>query len=530
MAFYRPPTTQGTLDMLGSVYRAIRAWRFYPKGHPTRRNTLNLAHDALLQLLDGNTLLLACGRTGFSFPDGESIKDDSGLSAALAYELFVRRVQKITFFPDPFQEDLLELFKILCLSPETIQQAGGMDAIMAKRGIRTIWVNEFDLAAIRSKRSKVEQDGVIPQGIDEAEIDNDVATNVLLQTLQAEVPTSEEQLQALLGRLTVCTDDDNYLILVRQAVACADELQPHRNLLLLFPLIEVLADHAGDESRSENMRECAQFAIEQIISTADVLPNLLERAGLGNELSNRALLAVIKAGGTVAITAAIELMGRTGNLKTRKTISTTLGKLGGASVPALLCLMDDSRWFIIRNICAILGAIASQEALTPLVKCMKHPDIRVRKEAIRSIAQIGGPEAEAAVLEMLHGSNTTLYPQLIASLGGMKSKKALAELLIILFSKDIFLKTLTLKIDVLTAIATIGDRQVTPHLVALLGRRYLLAKARGNLLKAAIVVCLGKLGDARAIPALRKYASAGSNLGYVCLEAIAAIEKTEGIS
>ena len=75
MNFYRPPTTQGVIDALASFNRAARAWNFYPEGHPTRRNSLMLAHNALRQILDGNTLSLACGRTGFSFPDGERLKD-----------------------------------------------------------------------------------------------------------------------------------------------------------------------------------------------------------------------------------------------------------------------------------------------------------------------------------------------------------------------------------------------------------------------------------------------------------------------
>src|SRR6266516_5401711 len=115
MDFYRPTTTQCTLVGLGTFYRAVRAWRFYPKGHPSRRSALTLAHSVLLELLDGNTLSLVCGRTGFSFPDGESIKDAS--AAALAYELFVRRIQKISIFPDLHLEDLVELCRILNLSP-----------------------------------------------------------------------------------------------------------------------------------------------------------------------------------------------------------------------------------------------------------------------------------------------------------------------------------------------------------------------------------------------------------------------------
>ena len=516
------------LEAFGTLYRAVRAWRFYPKGHPTRRNSLNLAYSALLLQLDGNTLSLACGRTGFSFPDGESFKDASGVTTALAYELFVRRVQKITFSHDLFEEDLLELCKLLCLTPEEIQQHGGIDSMMAARGIRTIWANEFDLAAIQRKRHMVEQSGVIPQGIDDAETGEEPAPAAEQQPVQPEAPVSELQLQTLLGRLAACVDDDTYLILVRHAVGYADELHVRNETVLLFPLIELLSGHAGDENRSKNMRGHAQFAIEQIITSKDVLQTVFKRIGQSNELSELALHTVFKAVGAPAITSAVELMGRTKNLKVRKTLSTILGGLDEAAVPALLGLLQDSRWFIIRNICAILGAIASREALPALTKCLQFPDLRVQKEAIRSLAQLGGPEAEGAILGILRGADPALYPQAIASLGGMKSRMSLSELMKIVFSRDLFLTSLPLKIDALAAIAAIGDRQVTPYLVALLKKWHLLAAARGKLLKAATASCLGKLGDARAVPTLKKLASSGGELGYACSEALALIEKMEG--
>lgn len=528
MDFYRPPTTQGMLEALGTFYRSVRAWRFYPKGHPTRRNGLNLAYSALQQLLDGNTLSLACGRTGFSFPDGESLKDASGVTTALAYELFVRRVQKITFSHDLFQEDLLELCRLLCLTPEEIQQYGGIDTMMAARGVRTIWTNEFDLAAIRKKRHTVEESGVIPQGIDDAETGEEPAPATKQQPDQPDAPVPEMQLQTLLGRIAACVDDDSYLILVRHAVGYADDLQARGETDPLFPLIELLAGHAGDEGRSKSMRGHAQFAIEQIVSGKDVLQTVFKQIGQGNELSGPALHAVFKTIGAAAITPAVELMGLTKNIKVRKTLATTLGGLDEAAVPVLLGLLQDPRWFIIRNICAILGAIASREALPELTKCLQFPDLRVQKEAIRSLAQIGGPEAEGAILSVLRGADPALHPQAIASLGGMKSRMSLAELMKVVFARDLFLKSLPIKTDALAAIAAIGDRQVTPYLVALLKKWHLLAAARGKLLKAAAASCLGRLGDARAVPTLKKLASSGGELGYACSEALALIEKMEG--
>ena len=528
MDFYRPPTTQGALNALGTIFRAVRAWNFYPKGHPTRRNSLIAAHTAMLKMLDGNTLSLSCGRNCFSFPDGEQLKDATKQTCALSFELLIRRVQKITFSGDLFQEDLLELLKILCMSPEEIQQSGGVDTIMASRGVRSISVNEFDLTAISGKRQQIEQSGVVPQGIDEVENGDDTTPLAEESEPPPDALLPEQQLLVLLERLATCVDDDNYLILIRLAASCADSLLARHEAQLLLPLVELLASHTSDETRSKTIREAAQFAIEQIIATDEVIQIVLERTGQDDGVSQKALFTVIKISGATAITAAIELMGRTNSLKVRKMLSTILGSLGEAAVPALLEMMHDSRWFIIRNICAILGAIANSEALPALTKCLQHADLRVRKEAIRSLAQLGGNEAEIAILGILRSTDTELYPQAIASLGGMKSRRSLSDLMKIVFSRDMFLKSLALKTDALAAIALIGDHQVTPHLITLLDERYLLAAARGRQLKTAVIACLGKLGDSRALPALEKLASGGGALSAACLDAISQLEKAEG--
>ncbi|HIJ87147.1 MAG TPA: HEAT repeat domain-containing protein [Desulfuromonadales bacterium] len=529
-SFYRPPKIQDIHNALGSLYRAVLARKFYPPGHPSRRSSLNWAHAAMLSLLDGNTLSLSCSRTGFSFPDGELLKGATRMSTGLAYELFLRRVKKITLSQDLFQEDVEELVKLLSLSPEQIHQSGGMDGLMEERGVRTIWVNEFDLAIIRGKRERIELAGIVPEGGDESEIE--------AMTWPAEehiAPLSEElspelQLQALLGRIAACTDDDIYLFLVRQAVACCAIPQLRQEPYTLFLLIDLLAGHISDRQRSQGIQECAQFALEQIVITGDIVPVALEQAVQGSGLSLNALQAVLKAGGAAAVTAAIDLLGRSHSAKTRKMLTTVLGSLGEAAVPILLNAVHDSRWFMTRNICAILGTIASRKALPAVTQCLQHTDIRVRKEAIRSLTQIGGDEAESGILNVLQGPDTELYSQAIASLGVLKSKKSLNELMKIVTTSDIFLRTLSLKIDALAAIALIGDRQVTPLLVLHMVERNLLAVSRGRQLKTAIALCLGKLGDIRAVPILTKLSSSGGELGAACAESIRMIEKNEGRS
>lgn len=527
MDFYRPPTSQGVIDALGTIYRALRAWKFYPKGHPNRRRSIERSHLAMLALLDGHNLSLSCGRTSFSFPDGEVLKDSTSLTAALSNELFVRRVLKITFLQDLYLEDLLALLRILALSPDTIQKSGGVDKIMAEHGIRSIWVNEFDLSVIRGKRREVESKGVTPPGVDEAEEGGEAAFEFEQQIKPDDVPP-EQMLPILLARLTATQDDDIYMMLVRQAISCCDSLKASGEPLALFPLLELLAGHAEDITRTEHMREFARFAIEQISVGNDFIRFVLGRMEASDSLSKNALQAVIGCSGAAAIVLAVEQLGLTDNLAARKTISNLLAGLGDEAVQPLLVMLGDRRWFIVRNVAAVLGTIASPEAVAGLTSCLRHDDIRVCKEAVRSLAKIGGREAEAALIGMLQRDKQSLYPQVIASLGGMKSRKSLVELMKIVLAKDMFLKNLSLKTDALSAVAMIGDRQVTAILTEILATRHFLAAGRWEQLRAAVALCLGKLGDPRALPALKSLSSTSGVLGSACCEAVDMIEKSGG--
>lgn len=530
MDFYHPPLLQGVLDALGSVYRALRAWKFYPKGHPSRKNSIKQAHAAMLLLLDNNNLSLSCGRSGFSYPDGELIKDSTRMSATLSYELFIRRVQKITFLADLYEEDLLDFLRILSMLPETIQKAGGMDKLMAERGIRTIWLNEFELSIIRARRREVESKGVTPPGVDELE---QIAVIEELEDRPATAPQAaevspEEELQTLLERLASVRDEDNYLMHVRQAITCADALKARQALQPLLPLAKLLAAHAADAGRSEQLTECARFGIEQLAMGDEFISFMFDGMEDPDGLSRDVMLVILSVAGPAALDLAVEKMGSSDNLAVRKALSTLIVRLGEPALPSLLTMLDDNRWYIVRSLCTILGDIGSLAAVPGLKKCLLHTDIRVGKEAIRSLAKIGGKEAEAAIISMLRDNDPSLLPQAVTSLGGMKSKKALSDLMNIVHSDDMFLTTLSLKTNALTAIGLIGDQQVTPYLVKLLEKRHLLARGRWEQFKIAVALCLGKLGDTRALPVLRKMAGSSGELGKTCAEAADSIERTGG--
>jgi len=484
----------------------------------------------MLSMLDGNDLSLNSGRKCFSFPDGEVLKDTTHISASLSYEFFIRRIQKITFLHDLNEEDLLDFLRILTLPFEVVQKSGGVDKLMEEHGVRTIWVNEYDLSSINGRRQEREAGGKTPQTVEEVEsgVDLEWVDDLEQPADTLDDLNSNDELLAILGRLSSTLDEDLYLLAVRQAITCSDTFKSRNDLAALSPLVELLAEHASDADRGEGLRNHARFGLEQLALGDALLAYLLDHTESPDALSHEAMLAVLSAAGPSGINLAIAKMGSTENLAVRKELISLLVGLGAPAVPVILTMMQDKRWYIVRNLCAILGDIGRPEAVPDLLACLKHTDIRVCKESIRSLAKIGGRDAESAIIAVLHGNNSALFSQVIVSLGGMKSRKALAELMYVVCSSDMLLKNLALKLDALGAIAMIGDRQAVPILTKILASRHILARSRWDQLKIAIAGCLARLGDVRALPILKKKASGSGELGRACAEAVETIEHMRG--
>lgn len=528
MDFSPPSPPQESSDALASVFRALRAWKFYPPGHPIRTQSIGQACTAMQALLAGNPLSFICGRTGFVLPGGEPLKDGTRLSRALSHELFIRRVRRITFLADLFPEDLLDLVRIVTFSPDAVQQAGGMERIMAERGVRTIWVNELELSAIQGKRRSVEASGIVPPGVDELEgpVIPAAPEHQGIPLHDDDLLVPEEELHSLLVRLAEAWDGEEYLRLLRQAIACADALVSQNRLMPLLALVELLTLHA--EGTGREMAGYARSGLEQLAGHGKLLAFLLNLPADADGLSPSVLPALFKAGGRPAMDLVVERLAVSDSRAGRKALATLLVQVGEQAVPAITAMMSDRRWYVIRNLVAILGDIGVTVAIPVLQECQRHEDIRVCKEAIRSLAKIGGRDAETAIIAVLKGNDPQLLPQAMASLGGMRSRRAVAVLMQFLCADDLFLKSLPLKIDALSAIAMIGDGSVVPRLLEILQRRPLMARNRWTALKIHVVTCLARLGEPGSLPILRKLALTSGDLGRACSDVIDSMERTGG--
>jgi len=512
---------------LAELAKALKALSFYPQDHPLRGEHLRMAYHGLLSLLERDQLSLFIARDGFAFRPGEALPDSNPMSKALARELFIRRVQKLTLLPNLLLHDLEEFLLLLTLDPQKILDGGGMESCMARQRISTIGVNEIDISLITGQRLPPPAEPTSSPAEILEQIDAPLF--VMSEELPDPFPLPENELspEQIVHLMDACRDEHRYLQLARILVHKANDLKIAGNFTPLFPILVFLIHHSADQRRSQDQREYALFIFDQVAS-GEMTDFLLQQL-VNKEFSDLGhLFLVIRHLGPKVLGNLIHWLCSTNSLTGRKNLANAIIQLGSAVAPSLLPLLKDDRWYVVRNMLVILGEIGTRECLPALKPLACHADERIRKEAIRCLAKIGGDEVETLFIRLLAEKNPELRRGAISALGTMQSQLAVKALLAIVQANDPFLKTLPQKLEALQALGRIGNRQVTPYLVATLRRRFWLAGKKQQALQVSIVDALGRLRDETVLQTLAQLAKNKGPLGNACLKAIDNIEHLTG--
>jgi HEAT repeat protein len=143
--------------------------------------------------------------------------------------------------------------------------------------------------------------------------------------------------------------------------------------------------------------------------------------------------------------------------------------MGPEGVSAVNRMLNDARWFVVRNGLTILGEMGDEGAVGRVAPVLVHSDPRVRREAVATLARLGGEQADRLVEQRLSDPS----PEVRSA-----------------------------------AAAGVGLRRIGRAREALQG---MLASETESSVLEAVMGALGALGDATSVPALEKKA-AGSFL------------------
>ena len=142
----------------------------------------------------------------------------------------------------------------------------------------------------------------------------------------------------------------------------------------------------------------------------------------------------------------------------RRNFMDALFSMKSEAIAVAVPMLEDSRWFIVRNGVDVLGEAGDESCVVKLAPSLAHPDQRVRRATVMALAKLGGERAGGELLPVLEDPNSEVREAAAMALGHLRIQKALRPMLALL-DRD---KSDEAQMVILRSLGQIGDPGAVP--------------------------------------------------------------------
>jgi len=226
------------------------------------------------------------------------------------------------------------------------------------------------------------------------------------------------------------------------------------------------AKAAGQQAGAESMQQHALQILEAVGNdeTWDLFLNKfaqLEENQRESAIQTQALL------GIAALDRLLDTLHSSEEMSDRVRLVRVITEIGRPAAGTICAHIEQGGpWYYLRNLAALLGKIGGPDEVAILEPLLGHKDLRIQREALNSVYNIGGDRRGPLLLNALKNASDKEKVSLVAMLGALKFEDAVAPLVEILGSRpsadartraQLFEKTCV-------ALGRIGDARAKPEL------------------------------------------------------------------
>lgn len=190
-----------------------------------------------------------------------------------------------------------------------------------------------------------------------------------------------------------------------------------------------------------------------------------------------------------------------------------LEEMGDAIREPVMLHLRDSRWYVVRNLIALLRRLNDPVTLHGIRALVNHPHPRVRQEVFKALRQFNDPQANIYLTQELSCDDRRRQWKALALLDGSDSPELQQSLAMLLEVKDNSQEGFALKAEVVDALARIGNPETLPALERVLQNRSLLHGGQWQRLKKHIVLSLRGYPKKQTMEILEFLSANGGELG-----------------
>ena len=277
---------------------------------------------------------------------------------------------------------------------------------------------------------------------------------------------------------------------------------------ILSRLHDVLNDANVDEEIKKYFRKIISFA-----GSDPIIKLLGEILDVGQELEDKVIEDLVTHLDRNAVMPLMNILGELKNIHARKVVIEALIYIGPKDIVTLSRGLNDSRWYVVRNIIYILRKISDKRAVEFLLKTVRHADIRVRKEVIRALGELGGGGVFQTLRECLEDPELQIRSAAIRALGTVASEAAKRTIIDRINDKAFKDKDFEEKKEYFEVISRWRDKEVFTFFSEILKKKsFFFGSAKVDEARACAAYGLGLLGNRDAISLLQKFKGENSKL------------------
>jgi HEAT repeat protein len=217
----------------------------------------------------------------------------------------------------------------------------------------------------------------------------------------------------------------------------------------------------------------------------------------------------------------IQLLGDLRDRKQRRLLCEILAESCRNHLDVFSEAVEDSRWYLVRNIAMILGMIREPASVKYLARTLKHPDPRVRKETVRALDSIASDETRKLFLLALNDTDPAVRTVALRAIRKFRDPELFEAVKKSAGREELRKKSFEEKRTTLETLAVLGGENAFPLLADLFQKKGFLEKDEITELRASAAYGLGLVGSPQAEALLEKETSSKKDiLRESCLKAL----------
>lgn len=512
-----PPATpddihlQRVAQAVAELGKGVKAAAFYPAGHPVLLQAVTKIILLLEEIpLPEEGLSIDVTKNALLYGDVPLPAGGSKAIADFNRELYLRRASRIIFLPNLQPEEVTSFLKIVTRDAEELQDAGGLEKALLREKVARIWANRVDYDRLTELLKEEELEEVEPEewSGEPPEVDPGSAG-----TIPAEVLTIE----TLLARIANETDPSAYRGHIVEFTRLLPAEPPARKIESATRAMGIFVRHIETPpGNSEEIAGLARLGIKEV-ATAELIEHyigLLRKRGARSRFEVDAVLVALE---ERSVGPLLQALAEEEDLLVRKAIVEIVTRIGRIAVPTILENLGDSRWYMVRNMITVLGSLGMPDLAPHVAATLSHPDLRVKKEAIKALSRIPHPAAVTALCDLCFFPEETVALTATAALSSKKETEAVIALYRRAVLKKILYPNYRLAHEAIDSLRAIGTDDALTALDEILALKAVWPTEKFRAMKFHALRSISKIGGTRSREVIQ--AARNSSERYLRVEA-----------